>query len=132
LLRVAIAYFFLEYGLGYNLSSQEPFWTDNSTPEWSTTNLQCSEKITINLTSNKTVKLNLITQQDYRISDACEAEAALSSREHMVQERPGANPIKRLLEKNAIFLALIYATFLRTNLCVEIYVKINAKKCLLS
>ncbi len=32
-------------------------------------------------------------------------------RTSQLQHGPGANPIKRLLEKNAIFLGLIYATF---------------------
>ncbi len=57
--------FFQEHELGYDPTSQEFHWTDCSTPDWHTANLQCSEQITINPTSNKWVTLNVLTESGF-------------------------------------------------------------------
>ncbi len=57
--------FFQEHGLGYDPTSQELYWTDCSTPDWHTANLQYSEQITINPTSNKWVTLNILTESGF-------------------------------------------------------------------
>jgi hypothetical protein len=76
--------FFQEHGLGYDLTMQEFYWTDCSTPDWHTANLQCSEAITINPKSNKWVTLNVLTETGFQIADPCKAVAAISSGEHVV------------------------------------------------
>jgi hypothetical protein len=57
--------FFQEHGLGYDPTSQEFYWTDCSTPDWHSANLQCSEQITINPMSNKWVTLNVLTESGF-------------------------------------------------------------------
>jgi len=83
-----------------NPSSQELYWTDCSTPDWSTASLQCAEQITINPTSNKLVTLNVFSKSGYRISDPYEAVAAISSGEHVVQGGPALVRINKLGQKN--------------------------------
>jgi hypothetical protein len=80
--------FFQEHGLGYDPTSQEFYWTDCPTPDWHIANLQCSEQITINPTSNKWVTLNVLMESGFRIVDPSEAVVAISSREHVVQGGP--------------------------------------------
>ena len=53
--------FFQTVGLGYDPCSRELYWMDKSDSTWSTANLQCYEKITIEPTTNKVVTLNVIT-----------------------------------------------------------------------
>jgi len=57
--------FFQTVGLGYDPSSSKLYWTDKSDSTWSTANLQCSEKITIEPTTNKVVTLNVITRRNF-------------------------------------------------------------------
>ncbi len=80
--------FFQEHGLGYDPTSQELYGTDCCTPDWHTANLQYSEQVTINPTSNKWVTLNVLTESGFQIADPCEAMAAISSREHVIRGRP--------------------------------------------
>ena len=88
--------FFQEHGLGYDPTMQEFYWTDCATPDWHTANLQCSESITINPTSNKWVTLNVLTESGFRIADPCEAVAAISSGEHVVRGGPALVRVNRL------------------------------------
>jgi hypothetical protein len=62
--------------------------TDCSTPDWHTANLQCSEKININPSSNKLVTLNVLMESGFRIANPCKALATISSGEHLVQGGP--------------------------------------------
>ena len=88
--------FFCEYGLGYDPSSQELYWTEKAGLEWSIADLQNSERITLEPTSNKVVTLNVITKRGYRVAEAGDAVAAISSQEHIVQGGPALVRVNRL------------------------------------
>jgi hypothetical protein len=92
--------FFKEHGLGYNPTSQELYWTDDSALEWNTASLQCPEKITINPVNNQLVTLNIITEEGYRIADPCETMATTSSWEHVAQGVPALVRINRIGQTN--------------------------------
>jgi hypothetical protein len=57
-------------------------------------------KKTINPTSNKLVTLNVITEEGYKIANPCEAIAAISSGEHVVQGGPALVLIYRIGQTN--------------------------------
>jgi hypothetical protein len=77
--------FFQTVGLGYDPSSRELYWMDKSDSTWSAANLQYSEKITIEPTTNKVVTLNVITRRNFRDAEQCEAIAAISSEKYIVK-----------------------------------------------
>jgi hypothetical protein len=83
-------------GLAYDPGNHEHFWTDKTGARWKTAELQCPAKLTLEPTSNRVVTLNVITRRGYRIADACEAVAVISSKDHVVQGGPALVRINRL------------------------------------
>ncbi len=76
-------------GLGLDPSSMELYWTNKSTANWHQAKLQCSEKITINPISIKIVTLNIVTKHGgFRVAEAGDAFAVISSPDYVVQEGP--------------------------------------------
>jgi hypothetical protein len=64
------------------------YWTEKKSSNWTTANLQCPAKMTLEPTSNKMVALNVINQRGYQPAEACESVAAISSGIYVVQEGP--------------------------------------------
>ena len=88
--------FATKFGLGFDPSTAELYWTDQSRNRWNVANLQCSEQIKIEPTSNKVVTLNVITQRGFRVAEAIEAVAAISSQEYVIQGGPALVKINRM------------------------------------
>jgi hypothetical protein len=89
--------FLTKYGLGLDPSSSALYWTDKSTANWHQAKLQCPEKITINPISNKIVTLNVLTNcGGFRVAEAGEAVAVISSPDYVVQGGPALVRINRL------------------------------------
>ena len=89
--------FLSKHGLGLDPSSAELYWTDKSTANWHHAKLQCSEQITINPTTNKMVTLNVLTNRGgFRVAEAGEAVAVISSPDYVVQGGPALVRINRL------------------------------------
>ena len=88
--------FFIKYGLGYDLGSLKLYWTDKSENRWNVADLHCAEKITIEPTSTKIVTLNVITNRGFRVAEAGDAVAVVSSKEHVVQGGPALVRVKKL------------------------------------
>jgi hypothetical protein len=77
--------------------STELYWTDKSTANWHQAKLQCSEKITINPISNKIVTLNVLTnRRGFRVAEAGEAVAVISSPDYVIQGGPSLVRINQL------------------------------------
>jgi hypothetical protein len=88
--------FFQHAGLAYDPGNQEIFWTKKAGANWKTAKLQCPAKLTLEPNSNRVVTLNIKTRRGYRIADACEAVAIISSENHVVQGGPAFVWINRL------------------------------------
>ena len=88
--------FFHDVGLAYDPGNQEIYWTDKTGSNWTTANLQCPAKLTLEPTSNKMVTLNVITRKGYRIAQACDAVAVISSGTYVIQGGPALVRINKL------------------------------------
>jgi len=83
------------HGLGYDPSTEGIYWTDSESSSWTAANLQSSEKITIQPTSNIVVTLNVISRKGYRVAEPSEAIAAISSETYVIQGGPALVKINR-------------------------------------
>ena len=88
--------FFVKHGLGYDPGSLELYWSDKSATRWNVADLHCAEKITIEPTTTKIVTLNVITNRGFRVAEAGEAVAVVSSDKHVVQGGPALVRVNKL------------------------------------